>query len=101
MRSVLVSLLQTLRTWARSRAALQLEVLALRHQLHVLRRSRPRLRGAGGRVALGRALPCADRMAKVIDPRHPDRVLATPAYAGEIGHVVADETDSAPVCACG
>jgi putative transposase len=42
MMSVLVALLQTLRTWARSRAALQLEVLALRHQLHVLQRSRPR-----------------------------------------------------------
>jgi len=42
MMSVLVSLLQTLRTWARSRAALQLEVLALRHQPHVLQRSRPR-----------------------------------------------------------
>src|SRR5216683_472572 len=42
MMSVLVSLLQTLRTWARSRVALQLEVLALRHQLHVLQRSRPR-----------------------------------------------------------
>ena len=32
----------TLRTWARSRAALQLEVLALRHQLQVLQRTRPR-----------------------------------------------------------
>src|ERR1700720_4243527 len=42
MMSVLVSLLQTLRTWARSRAALQLELLALRHQLNVLQRSRPR-----------------------------------------------------------
>ena len=40
--SVLVALLQTFRTWAPSRAALQLEVLALRHQLHVLQRSRPR-----------------------------------------------------------
>jgi putative transposase len=40
--SVLVSLLLTLRTWAHSRAALQLEVLALRHQLQVLQRSRPR-----------------------------------------------------------
>ena len=39
--SVLLSLILTLRTWARSRAALQLEVLALRHQLHVLRRNRP------------------------------------------------------------
>jgi putative transposase len=36
------SLLLTLRTSARSRAALQLEVLALRHQLQVLQRSRPR-----------------------------------------------------------
>ena len=34
--------LLTLRTSARSRAALQLEVLALRHQLHVLQRTRPR-----------------------------------------------------------
>src|ERR1700686_31219 len=42
MMSVLVLLLLTLRTWARSRAALQLEVLALRHQLQVLQRSRPR-----------------------------------------------------------
>ena len=42
MMSVCVSLLLTLRTWARSRAALQLEVLALRHQLQVLQRTRPR-----------------------------------------------------------
>ncbi len=42
MKSVLVSFLLTLRTAARSRAALQLEVLALRHQLQVLQRSRPR-----------------------------------------------------------
>ena len=39
--SVLLSLLLTLRNCARSRAALQLEVLALRHQLQVLKRSRP------------------------------------------------------------
>src|SRR3989442_11756835 len=38
--SVLPSLLLTLRGCARSRAALQLEVLALRHQLHALERSR-------------------------------------------------------------
>lgn len=42
MTSVLVSLLLTLRGCFRSRAALQLEVLALRHQLHALERSRPR-----------------------------------------------------------
>src|ERR1700716_2428672 len=40
MMSVLLSFLLTLRTWARSRAALQLEVLALRHQLQVLQRTR-------------------------------------------------------------
>jgi putative transposase len=39
--SVLLSLLLALRTSARSRAALQLEVLALRHQLEVLQRTRP------------------------------------------------------------
>jgi putative transposase len=42
MVSVLVSLLQTLGGLAQSRAALHLEVLALRHQLHVLQRNRPR-----------------------------------------------------------
>jgi hypothetical protein len=40
--SVLSSLLLSFRTWARSRAALQFEVLALRHQLQVLQRTRPR-----------------------------------------------------------
>jgi hypothetical protein len=40
--SVLLCVLLSLRTWARSRAALQLEVLALRHQLQVLQRTRPR-----------------------------------------------------------
>jgi transposase InsO family protein len=40
MMSVLLSLLLTLRTLARSRASLQLEVLALRHQLQVLQRTR-------------------------------------------------------------
>src|SRR5947207_8335138 len=41
MISVLLSLLLTLRGSARSHAALQLEVLALRHQLQVLHRARP------------------------------------------------------------
>lgn len=41
MTSVLLSLVLSVRTWARSRAALQLEVLALRHQLQVLQRTRP------------------------------------------------------------
>jgi len=39
---VLRSLLRILRLSIRTRAALQLEMLALRHQLHVLERSRPR-----------------------------------------------------------
>jgi putative transposase len=38
---VLISLLLTLRGLAQSRALLHLEVLALRHQLQVLQRSRP------------------------------------------------------------
>src|SRR5438132_62265 len=42
MLSVLFSLLLTLRGSARSRAALQMEVFALRHQLQVLQRTRPR-----------------------------------------------------------
>jgi putative transposase len=42
MISVLVSLLLSGRSWLRSRATLQLEVLALGHQLQVLNRSRPR-----------------------------------------------------------
>ena len=42
MITVLVSLLQTLRGLVQSRAALHLEVLALRHQLQVLQRTRPR-----------------------------------------------------------
>jgi putative transposase len=39
--AVLMSLVKTLRDCARSRAVLQLEVLALRHQLRVLQRSHP------------------------------------------------------------
>ena len=42
MMSMLVAFFLALRTSARSRAALQLEVLALRHQLQVLHRTRPR-----------------------------------------------------------
>ena len=42
MMSVLISLVLSVRSSLRSRAALQLEVLALRHQLQVLNRSRPR-----------------------------------------------------------
>src|SRR2546430_1984073 len=42
MMSVLISVLAALRGLIRSRAALHLEVLALRHQLQVLQRSGPR-----------------------------------------------------------
>ena len=42
MMSVLLSVLLTLRSSARSRVALQLEILALQHQLQVLQRARPR-----------------------------------------------------------
>ena len=51
MRSVIVSWLFTLRASLRDRAALQLEILALRHQLQVLERTRPR------RVRLTRCRP--------------------------------------------
>jgi hypothetical protein len=40
--SVVIALLLTLRSCARSRAVLQLELLPVRHQLHVLQRTRPR-----------------------------------------------------------
>ena len=40
--SVVISLLLTLRTAVRNRAARHLEILALRHQLQVVERSRPR-----------------------------------------------------------
>ena len=40
--SVLLSLFRTLGTVVRSRSALLLEVFALRHQLEVLQRTRPR-----------------------------------------------------------
>jgi hypothetical protein len=49
MRSVIKSLLVTLNASLRTRVALQLEILALRHQLQVLERTRPR------RVRLTRA----------------------------------------------
>ena len=42
MSSVLLSLITAARRTMRTRAALQLEILALRHQLQVLQRSRPR-----------------------------------------------------------
>ena len=42
MWSVLVSLVLALRATVRTRVALQVEILALRHQLQVLERSRPR-----------------------------------------------------------
>jgi len=41
MTSVLISVLAMLRGTVRSRAAPHLEILALRHQLQVLQRSRP------------------------------------------------------------
>ena len=44
MSAVLVSLLQTMRVSMRSRAALHLEILALRHQLQVVQRLRRRRR---------------------------------------------------------
>jgi hypothetical protein len=45
MLSAFVSILHAMRVSLRSRAAMQLEILALRHQFHILQRSRrPRVR---------------------------------------------------------
>ncbi len=38
---------------------------------------------------------------KVFDRQHAARVLDEPAYAGEIGHLVVDDSPDAPVCDCG
>jgi hypothetical protein len=70
----LFSLLLTLRTWAHSRAALQLEILALRHQLQVLQRTRPRqLRLArtdrGLWVVLSRLWPGWRRALVIVKPQ--------------------------------
>jgi hypothetical protein len=43
MPSVILSILQSVRVSLRARAALEVEIVALRHQLHVLQRSRRRL----------------------------------------------------------
>jgi hypothetical protein len=79
--SVLLSLLQSLQWTVRSRAALQLEVLALRHQLQVLQRAANR---DGGPVALGLAVPHVDGVAN--GARH--------RQAGD-GHVTFHVTDQA------
>ena len=63
MRSVMISLFLTLRTSLRHRAALQLEILALRHQLQVL--EIPPSSGAAhlcGPNALGVAVASLERM---------------------------------------
>ena len=67
MWSVVISLLLTLRTSLRNRVALHLEILALRHQLQVVERSRPR------RVRL----TCADRVLWVWLSRVWDKWRAT------------------------
>jgi hypothetical protein len=58
MTSVLISVLAVLRGVLRSRVALHLEILALRHQLHVLQRfpTATAPSGKSGQVALGMAL---------------------------------------------
>jgi len=70
MMSVLLSLLPTLRRLARSRAALHLEVLALRYQLHVLQRSRPAAGAAreDRPLAMGMVVTRVDRVA--VGARH-------------------------------
>ena len=38
---------------------------------------------------------------KLFDRKHPERVLDSAEYAGEIGHLVVDSTPDAPRCDCG
>ena len=38
---------------------------------------------------------------KIFDRKHPSGVIDSPAWAGEIGHVIADESPDAPRCDCG
>jgi C7-cyclitol 7-kinase len=38
---------------------------------------------------------------KIFDRKHPAGVIDSPAWAGEIGHVMADERPDAPRCDCG
>jgi putative transposase len=89
MTSVLMSLLATLRGIVRSRAALHLEVIALRHQVQMLQRSKPRrLRLAScGQVALGVVVTRLARLAN--GPRHREagdrRRLAPPGISALLG----------------
>ena len=85
MRSVFVSLLGTLRTSFCERAVLQLEILALRHQLQVLERTRwPRTRHNPGRShhhPLGQSSPvqksaaCTIAIGTTAEPRSHNPVL--------------------------
>ena len=94
---VVVSLVFALRSAARSRAALHLEIFALRHQLAVLNRSRPRLRlTAADRVLWSRLSQAWSRWPPALVLVKPDTVLAwhrrgfrlfwtwTPLFAGRI-----------------
>jgi hypothetical protein len=70
MMAVLALLFPTLRNCVRSQATLQLELLALRHQLQVLERSRrPRPRLSVLTDPLGLALTSLDRVASDSDHR--------------------------------
>ena len=71
MASVVVSLVFALRSAARSRAALHLEILALRHQLAVLNRS-PLATSSdrGGSGALGVAVAGLERLAAGAPPQY-------------------------------
>ena len=72
MTSLLISVLMTLRGIVRSRAALHLEVLALRHQLQVVQRvaSTTTASGEGGPVVLGVAVTHVEQLAN--HTRHRD-----------------------------
>jgi hypothetical protein len=72
MISVLVSLVVSFGSWLRTRAALQLELLALRHQLQVLNRARPR------RLRLATDAP----ISRGVEPPTNGRIVAIPEVGG-------------------
>src|SRR5437870_13624216 len=83
MMFALISLLLTLRGLARSRAALHLEVLALRHQLQVLERSRPRrLRLVKADRSLWTWLSRSWTGWRISGPRNPSKVAWVMGWVG-------------------
>jgi hypothetical protein len=99
MLTVLMSFLRTARLSMRSRATLQLEILALRHQLQILQRSRRRRvhLTQADRLLVGLAVPGLDAVAlrsrhrEARDRSSPGTVA--PSGSCGLGRVVAVSVD--------